>query len=1073
MAWRKWLVRGLVVMVAGGLAGGVLLYQQWTNPAAVRRQVVEHLRTLLTGANVSLGSAHMRLLGGISLSELRLSRRDDPDRTDLAYIPAATIYPDKEQVLNGKLVIRKVELYRPHLHLRRSRDGQWNFIGLLAPPQPDAPIPTLDIKQGTLVLEDQLGCPGLPPVEITDVNLTLINDPLPVVQFQGKGLSELIDTLQVRGTFQRLTGDVAASLRVGGIKVGKPLLQRLGAYCPRLTEHVEKYGLELEGTARFQAEIGYSPRASRSWTHQLNAQLTGGKFRHAEVPLSLENLDADLDCLDGRMTLNHLTARSGTTEVQLEGSARDYHEDADCNGTLVVKHLPVTPALFEHLPDNLKKVEKDYAPAGPVTVTFFGERKASQWRKRCTIQPEDLSATYVKFPYTLEHITGTIVQENDTEKGLDRTYIDLTGLSGTQRVFIKGDILGEASHSAVEVKIWGDNIPLDQKLMDALSPAHQRVAASFHPTGLANFEAYIHRHQGATEFANRYLIRFHHTAVKYDVFRYPLEDVTGTLDIQPQQWEFHDFHGSHKGGTVVASGRFRPAADTPDKGRLTVQIHGQNFVLDQELEEALEDKERPELKQAWNSFHPTGQMHFIAQVVRLGEQPPEVEVDVNAFGCTIQPDFFAYALEDLSGHLHYANRWIHLDHFKARHGTTGMTLDKGRLFVKPEGGVWGEIITIQARQLAPDADLLSALPPVLRHAVETVKLKDPVDLKTTLTLATTPNSPQSPDIYWDGEVNFHDATLTTGVALEHVTGTAACQGRYQGQQLEGLVGHLVLDQTTLFNQPFSDIHADLEIAKEVPNTLVIRGLYARLFGGAVYGPIRVEFGPRIRYEMWLTASQIKLEEFGRRNLGKDSQISGLATAELHLEGRGPEPSDLTGRGSIDVPNGRLYNNLPLLLDLLKFLAIRLPDGTAFEEAHASFTIRGQRMAISRLDLYGNAISLRGQGEMNLDGTDINLDFYAAWARVTLLLPPILRELPQDVSKYLFKIQMRGKLGDVHFTKEPLPPLVEPFKGLLERMMSRRATGKDAPDKKNDSSAPPGRPFPVSLFKGAPQQMPEN
>jgi hypothetical protein len=1073
MAWRKWLVRGLVLAIAGGLAGGGLLYQQWTNPTAVRRQVLDHLSTLLTGANVSLGSAHMRLLGGISLSELRLSRRDDPDRADLAYVPAATIYPDKEQVLNGKFAIRKVELYRPRLHIRRGRDGLWNLTGLLAPPQPDTPIPTLEIKQGTIVLEDQFAPSGMPAIEITDVNLTLINDPLPVVQFQGKGLSEQVETLQVNGTFERLTGDVAAALQAGGIHVGPPLLQRLAAYCPRLTEHIQKYGLELEGTARLQAEIGFSPRASRPWTHQVHGQLSGARFRHARVPLPLEDLTADVDCLDGRVTLNHLDARAGGTEVHLEGSAQELHEDADLTGSLVVKHLPVKSELFEHLPDNLKKVEKDYAPAGPVTVAFFGERKTGQWHKRCVLQPEDLSATFVKFPYTLEHITGTIVQEDDSERGLDHIHLDLAGLAGSQRVFIKGDIVGEASHSGVEVKIWGNNVPLDRKLMDALSPAHQRVAASFHPTGLANFQADIRRHQGATEFANRFLIQFHHAAIHYDVFPYPLEDVTGTLDIQPRRWEFHDFHGAHKGGSVVAKGRFVQASEAHDQGQLTVQIRGENFVLDQELEKALEDKDKVELKQAWNSFHPTGRMRFDAQVIRLGEQPPEVEVDVTALGCTVKPDFFAYTLEDLSGSLHYGKRWIHLNHLQARHGTTALTLDKGRIHVNPDGGIWGEMATIRAKQLKPDADLLEALPPVLRRALDTVKLKDPVDLKTSLTLATVPNSPHSPDLYWDGEMQFHDATLTTGATLEHVTGTAACEGRYKGQQLEGLKGNIALDQTTLFNQPFTNIHAYLEINKDLPNTLMIHGLCARLFGGAIYGPIRVEFGPRVRYEMWLTASQIKLEEFGRRNLGKDGQISGLATAEIHLEGKGPEASDLTGRGTIDVPNGRLYNNLPLLLDLLKFLAIRLPDGTAFEEAHASFAIRGQRVAVSRLDLFGNAISLRGQGEMNLDGTDIQMDLYAALARVTQMLPPILRELPHDVSKYLFKIQMRGKMGDVHFTKEPLPVLVDPIKGLLERMVGRRGTGKAAAEKKPESQAPQDRPFPVSIFKGAPHSMSDN
>jgi hypothetical protein len=174
-----------------------------------------------------------------------------------------------------------------------------------------------------------------------------------------------------------------------------------------------------------------------------------------------------------------------------------------------------------------------------------------------------------------------------------------------------------------------------------------------------------------------------------------------------------------------------------------------------------------------------------------------------------------------------------------------------------------------------------------------------------------------------------------------------------------------------------------------------------------------------------------------------------------------------------VPNGRLYNNLPLLLDLLKFLAIRLPDGTAFEEAHAAFTIHGQRMAINRLDLYGNAISLRGQGEMNLNGTDINLDFCAAWARVTQLLPPILKELPHDVSKHLFKIQMRGKMGDVHFTKEPMPDLFEPLIGLRERMRGQPSSARDGPDKTTDGPAAQGWRFPVPIFKGAPHPVSDN
>ena len=84
MPWRKWLVRGLVLLTAVGLTAAGLVYQRWTNPEAVRRQVMDKLASHFLGATVSLDSARLRLLGGIGVSELRLARRDDPDRLDKA-----------------------------------------------------------------------------------------------------------------------------------------------------------------------------------------------------------------------------------------------------------------------------------------------------------------------------------------------------------------------------------------------------------------------------------------------------------------------------------------------------------------------------------------------------------------------------------------------------------------------------------------------------------------------------------------------------------------------------------------------------------------------------------------------------------------------------------------------------------------------------------------------------------------------------------------------------------------------------------------------------------------------------
>ena len=53
MAWRKWFVRLLVFTVVGCCACGVFLYQRFTNPAAIREQVLAKLKTHFAGALVT------------------------------------------------------------------------------------------------------------------------------------------------------------------------------------------------------------------------------------------------------------------------------------------------------------------------------------------------------------------------------------------------------------------------------------------------------------------------------------------------------------------------------------------------------------------------------------------------------------------------------------------------------------------------------------------------------------------------------------------------------------------------------------------------------------------------------------------------------------------------------------------------------------------------------------------------------------------------------------------------------------------------------------------------------------
>jgi hypothetical protein len=1035
MTWRKWLVRGVVFTILGAMVSGVVAYRRWTDPEVVRAQVISELEAIFPGALVSVDSARLRLLGGIAAQDIRLVRRDDPDKTVFAYIPSAIFFHDKERLLDGRLAIRKVELQRPRLRVLHSADGRWNVRGVISPPRLDEPIPSIVIRQGTVIVEDR--ATKLSPWEINNVCLTVANNPLPQGNFRATASSPITGKLQINGSWQRPTDATALTLQSTDLSVGPDLLCRLAAYVPALSNHIGA----VTGNAQLRADVHYQPDQTRPWTHDVRFKLTKGTIHTPTVPLALSDVEATANCKNGKISLESLTGRSGAASVRLGLEAPELESteptsdnpwDRVKDMNLHIDHLALTSDFFDHAPPQVQKSQKMFAPSGTVSLDLQQHREGANWRRHVLITHEGVQATYREFPYTLDDLRGTI-DHQVTSAGVDLMKVDLVGRSGHRPITIKGEIDGDGPLAGIQLDIVGADIPLDAKLEGALSPRLRTVAQEFRPKGLGNVVAQVRRAKGTKEFTSRYVIFFHDAAVRYQAFPYDLDSVSGTLDIQPDHWEFRDFHGQHGDAIIRTNGR---SYSSPQGDRIAVEITGRQLALNDELAAAVLD---PELKQAWKQLTPSGRMDFAARVDHAEGKDPDIDVTVWPKGVTVHPSFFPYTLSDLVGSVRYARRLVLLDKLQARHGNTQLTLDTGKVYVKPGGGIYAEIGDrdgagrLHGTPIMPDDDFYRALPQGLCQVCSAVGLRDPLELHTLVVVDMPPGPDAQPVVYWDGEGTLSNAHLAAGIDLEGVSGRLACRGRYNGHKLEQVVGHTAVDSLTIFRQPFRDLHADFEVRRETPDLLLVPGLRASIFGGEVYGPLRVEFGDNPRFALKLTASHVQLEELGRHNMPRNTnEFAGLATAQLYLQGEGSDLNKLYGRGSLEVPKGKMYD-LPLLLDLIKVLGMRRPDGTMFEEAYATFRVQGQRVQIDKLDMYGNAISLSGHGEMNLNGTDIDLDFYTVFGRFLQVLPPVLSKIPPTMSQLFFKIKMTGKMGDVKIVKEPVPVLVEPLKELLERL----------------------------------------
>ena len=150
---------------------------------------------------------------------------------------------------------------------------------------------------------------------------------------------------------------------------------------------------------------------------------------------------------------------------------------------------------------------------------------------------------------------------------------------------------------------------------------------------------------------------FKDSALEYDMFPYPLENVSGVLVVYPDHWECKNFRGTHAGGEFLVEGRSEQfhgrAGDLSPDGKegpkpeiVRLRITGRNILLDRELERALsptQGKERKELQNTWRMLALAGRLNFTADVVDHPLTPKDISVTVDVQGCTLKPTFFDYA----------------------------------------------------------------------------------------------------------------------------------------------------------------------------------------------------------------------------------------------------------------------------------------------------------------------------------------------------------------------------------------------------------------------------------------------
>jgi hypothetical protein len=1152
---RHWLIRGLILTGVAVLVALGWVANSWVSPEKVREQVIASLNEQLDGVEVSVGSARMRILGGITVHDLKLVRRGAPPDHPFFAAPTAVLFHDKEQINRGRLVIRRVELENPELHLERLPDGRWDLDEMFRAGPADRPVPTFVAKGATLTVTDR-SPDGLPPLKLTDTRFTLLNDPLPVLTITADATAQGYGPVQFRARFNRITRHTSIGVELPDFPLGEVAPVVAEKFAPDLAKHLVRFS----AVASIKADLTFVPDATPQWRHDVRVDVRDGRLEHPDLPWPAERIAVKFRSTDGRLKVEEATARLGPAQVKVSLETRSPSNGTASRGepnpdplARVEEHLqrldvtatgvPLDDRLFARLGDLGAKAKRMLSPTGSIELGYRFTREAGGWKREYDFRPQSVGITCEKFKYPVTEVQGS-VKRTVTQVGGLTTLFDLRGRLAGQPVTLKGQVTGPGP-DAINLRLAATNLPIDDTLVAALPDRYPDLIRQFRATGRADVVAEFVQQPGVNLCEREIRVDIRDAAVNYVQFPLKFEKVNGRVVVrvatsdpdrppppgeppgQPVDREelfLEGFTGIHAGAPIRLNGWKRAVPGGHDR-KLVLHADGRGVPVDADLRTAFGALK---LDSIWPTFAPTGTLTFgtvievldrgpppLAPVGRPDAKPPEdipfepatdLKVTLNFFGPTATPSFFPYEIADLSGWLEYKSGRLDLAHFAGRHGESRLRLEAGEVRFYPDGVVWanlgGRNGGLEIKPFVADAALLKALPEKLRDAAAGLKLKGGAEVSMKQLVVLTPPDPPSgvlpppeplpigpatpltprgqapelaagpqpfpagpvppptrapspppqpdPVIYWDGELKLTGASLDTGVTWDDLYGAVACRGRYEGTHLGLVRGNIWLDRGVVTRLPVSALKAQIRATPQQPDPtrpgqflppeLEFLGGSASLFHGAAGGEARVVLADTPRYELWLSATDVQLDEVARHyKLGSDADLKGIAQAQLRLFNR-PDPKTgrwaVEGVGKVDVPTGRMYN-LPVLLDLVKVLKLSTPDKTAFEEAHATVHIQGDRIRVDQLDLIGKAVCVGGSGEVDTSGEYVRFEFYTLGSEILArMVNTPVGDLSALISRGLLKIKMTRENGELKYKPEPLPVVTEPARAITDRLKGR-------------------------------------
>lgn len=1047
----RWTFLFAVAIAALLVIGGTLAYRQLDEE--IREHVEQQLRLHYgpRGLEVRIGSARRVEGKGIELREVRfLQAGRTGANAEMAYVGEGFIAcsTDLQDLLAGKLAVKQVTLRRLKLRAQREPDGTWNVQRLYPPPKmgSSSPGPTsfstrLAIEQASIEIVDRVG-EGTRTFALREINVELS----PLAQDQLPGAQPEPPVLSVKGTF---AGDHFERINLEGLYCpakgfwsaqgaaeGVQISPALRAALPREAADAMAPLAALRGQLRLDYRLMHSFKDAQPLQFVVSGELSDGQISDSRLPYPLTEIRADVYCDNRGLKVDRMTAKSGLGQIELTCQRNGFAADSPLVLRAKARNLELDARLAGALPPEVRTEWNKLQPAGTVHVDLSLVFDGRRWRPNLMVDCLDVSLAHYKFPYRLSGAKGAIVLKDDV------LTIRLRALAARQVVRIDGDLqnLG-VDYTGTLVATMEEPIPIDEALLSAIGPKSQKTIRALHPqgsiTGQARFERRRQDQQMTQQF--RADLSLHDCAMKYEKFPYAFERMRGRMIITDSQCEIRDFEGYNGSAYVTCQGSWTTG---PRGSLLKLDIVGTDVALEDQLRLAL----NPSAQRMWAQARPRGTIDHLRVGINYSSANRQTAIEIqgqkwkkqqNLEGrsITLEPAWFPYRLDNVTGLVQYKNGEVILKNVSATHGPTSISL-AGKTEISRDGRWRLFLDRVTANRVRIDHDLLAALPVGQRGNASRLNLTGPLSMQGALEVKGDGRENSQPQASWDATFDVEAGGVDCGVKLEHMHGGVRLVGGYDGKQvrtrgelqfdslvckgvqLTNLSGPLWIDGSQILFGSRADAPRDGELPRQIT---------AQVYGGTVGADAQVTLRGETEFDAQVTLADADLATLSREFKKGTKPLQGKAYASLHLTGNSSGTHTLHGGGNVRLRDADIYE-VPVMLALLKLVSIRRPNTTAFNNSDIDFRIQGDRLYFDKVDFKGDAITLKGKGEMDFD-KHLNLEFYALVGRGDLRVP-IITPMLGLASQQLLLIQIAGTIDHPELNKKAFPALNDSLKQLF-------------------------------------------